>query len=112
MAIATQTASGLRRHRLVLETPTEASDAIGGAAITWTPLATLWARIAAARGREPVEGERPEGRAETRIVLRYRAGIDSRMRFRLGARLFLIRAAFDPDGRKRDIVCLCEEVSA
>ncbi|MFN3482260.1 phage head closure protein [Rhabdaerophilum calidifontis] len=104
-------AGGLRRHRIVVEAPAEIPDALGGARPGWAVLATLWARIEATGGREPVEAGRAEGRTETRITLRHRPGIDPRMRFRLGARIFLIRAVFDPDGRRRDLVCLCEETT-
>jgi SPP1 family predicted phage head-tail adaptor len=104
-------AAGERRVRLVLEAPVESANALGGASLGWTPITTLWARIEAHAGRETAEGERAEGRTETRITLRHRLGVDTRMRFRFGARIFAIRAAFDPDGRRRDLVCLCQEIS-
>jgi SPP1 family predicted phage head-tail adaptor len=104
-------ASGERRVRLVLEAPLESATALGGASLAWTPVITLWARLEATTGRETLEGLRAEGRTDTRITLRHRAGIDTRMRFRFGARLFAIRAAFDPDGSRRDLVCLCQEIS-
>jgi SPP1 family predicted phage head-tail adaptor len=100
-----------RRARLTLEAPVETPDVLGGAAITFEPVATLWARIEAHGGRERVTGAAAEGVVETRITLRWRDGVDARMRFTDSARLFLIRAVSDPDGRRRDLVCLCEEIT-
>jgi SPP1 family predicted phage head-tail adaptor len=101
-----------RRARMTLEAPVETTDALGGASITYQPIVTLWARIEARSGAEKALGGRLEGTTDTRITLRWRGGIDTRMRFAFGARIFVIRAAFDPDGRKRDLVCLCQEISA
>lgn len=100
-----------RRARIVLEQPVETPDATGGATIDWQEITTLWARIEARSGSERNRDEGVEGRIDTRITLRWRGGLDGRMRFRLDTRLFAIRAAFDPDGRRRDLVCLCEEVT-
>jgi uncharacterized phiE125 gp8 family phage protein len=40
-----------------------------------------------------------------------RGDVTAAMRFVAGARTFNVLAAHDPDGRKRDLVCLVEEVS-
>lgn len=101
-----------RRARVTLETPVETVDALGGATVGYQPVVTLWARIEARTGVEKSLGGRLEGATDTRISLRWRGGVDTRMRFSFGDRIFMIRAAFDPDGRKRDLVCLCQEISA
>jgi SPP1 family predicted phage head-tail adaptor len=100
-----------RRKRLVLEAPVEAPDSIGGAAISYQTIATLWGEVSAKSGRETSEGGRLEGTIETRIRIRFREAIDARMRFRLGARIFAIRAAFDADGTRRWTTCLVDEVT-
>ncbi len=102
---------GSRRLRLVLEAPVEVQNAQGGAAMAFSPVITLWARLDAGPGRELAIGERLEARTETRITIRWRGGVDATMRFALGARIFPIVSAFDPDGRKRELVCLCQEIA-
>ena len=102
---------GTRRMRFTLEAPAETPDVIGGAEQVFTPLVTLWGRIEATTGNEAVEAARAEGQVVTRIVLRWRANLDSRMRLVSGIRVFLIRATYDPDGRKRKLICLCREVT-
>lgn len=100
-----------RRKRLILEAPVETPDTIGGAAISYQTVATLWGEVIAKSGRETSEGGRLEGATETRIRIRFREVIDARMRFRLGQRIFAIRAAFDADGTRRWTTCLVEEVT-
>lgn len=102
---------GARRKRLVLEAPVETLDAIGGAAISYQTIATLWGEVIAKSGRETREGERLEGATETRIRIRFREAIDARMRFRFGQRIFAIRTAFDADGTRRLTTCLVDEVT-
>lgn len=99
-----------RRIRLLLEVPVETQDPLGGATIAYQPLLTLWASISAAHGVETEAAGRIEGTVDVRITLRWRPGVNASMRFSEGVRHFAIRAAFDPDGRKRDLVCLCQQI--
>jgi SPP1 family predicted phage head-tail adaptor len=106
-----QAQAGMRRTRLMLETPVETPNTLGGAAISFSPVIGVWGRLEALSGREREAGLKLEGVADTRITIRWRAGIDTRMRFSSGTRIFVIRSAFDPDDARRDLVCLCEEIS-
>lgn len=101
---------GAMRLKFVIETPVESATPLGGATILWQAGATFWGQIEARSGREASLAERVEGRIETRIVARFRAGLLPGHRLRVGARLFEIRAAFDPDSAKRDLVILADEV--
>lgn len=103
---------GGMRQRLIIETPVEAATLLGGALITWQPGAAIWGRIEARTGRETLDGLRLEGRVETRITLRFRDGLMPGQRLRAGARLFSIRAVFDPDGEKRRLIVQAEEITA
>ncbi|CAN1509512.1 COG5614 Bacteriophage head-tail adaptor [Rhabdaerophilaceae bacterium] len=102
---------GARRTRLVLEAPVETANSIGGASIGYSAIATLWGEIDASTGRESSEGERLTGETLTRITVPFRTGIDARMRFRQGLRIFAIRAAFDPDGKRRITLCQTVEIT-
>ena len=63
-------------------------------------------------GSERVRADRPEQSLTHRITLRYRDGVTGAMRLTSGLRRFAIRAASDPDGARRDLVCLVEEIKA
>lgn len=99
------------RQRLVLESPVETPDGIGGASMIYQPVATLWGEVIAKSGRETSVGERLESETETRIRVRFRPDIDARQRFRVDQRIFAIRAAFDADGTRRFTTCLVDEVT-
>jgi SPP1 family predicted phage head-tail adaptor len=104
-------AIGQRRHRLTLFMPVETANALGGAKITWQAGLSFWGRIEALSGSETIEGAQLGSKISTRITLRWRAGVTARQRLGQGARIFAIRAVFDPDGFKRQLICLCEELA-
>ena len=79
---------------------------------TYAPGPQLWGAMEMLSGTERVRADRPEQSLTHRITLRYREGVTGAMRLTSGLRRFAIRAASDPDGSRRDLVCLVEEVRA
>lgn len=100
---------GALRHRIVIEAQVRLGDGGGGAAVTWIPVAEVWAEIAPGAGAETLVGEGLAGRVSHVIVIRHRGDIEPAMRFRLGPRVFEILAAFDIEERRRMLRCLCRE---
>lgn len=100
---------GALRHRVQLEAPVRVADGGGGATVTWTPVAEIWAGVEPVAGSEGVLGEGLAGRISHEIVIRHRSGVGTAMRFRFGTRIFEIRAAIDVDERRRMLRCLCRE---
>lgn len=103
---------GRLKRRLVIEVPTETGDGAGGVTRSHATVATVWANLEWITGEERWRQNRPEQAASWRITLRWRAGLTAAMRFRDGTRLFAIRAIGDPDGGRRSLVCLTEEISS
>ena len=79
--------------------------------MSYTPLSELWAEIAPILGNEPAENGLVAARVKARIIIRWRAGMSAAMRFSCDGRVFEISAVFDPDGRKRHLVCMVEEIA-
>lgn len=100
---------GKLRHRLTLEAPQTVPDGAGGSTNTWAELAILWAEIRASTGFEREAADRTTATVSHTITIRARTDIAPEQRFRKGARVFLIRAVFDPTGRGRFLTCLCDE---
>ncbi|GGH13890.1 tail protein [Alsobacter metallidurans] len=98
------------RRRLTLEAPTETPDGAGGVRRTFAAVAQVWGRIDPVGGEDDIRAGALGQSVTHRIALRWRAGVDASRRLRLGTRLFLIRSVWDPDERRRRLVCLCEEV--
>lgn len=97
------------RHRVLIEAAQRTPDGAGGAATSWTPVASVWAELRDGGGREDAPAGRLEGRRTVTARIRWRDGIVPAMRLRAGGRILGIRAALDEDGRRRFLTLLCEE---
>jgi SPP1 family predicted phage head-tail adaptor len=102
---------GARARRFVLELPLETPDGFGGVVRTYEAGPQLWGAIEIVRQDERERAGRPEQAVTHRVRLRWRAGVTGAMRLACGPRRFRIKAASDPDGARRDLVCLVEEIS-
>ena len=102
---------GAMRRRLLLEAPVATPDGLGGATFDHETVAAVWAQLEWLSGGEHWRRGRPEQLATHRISMRWRAGVDAGQRLRDGEHVFDIRAVFDPDGSRRRLVCLVQEVS-
>jgi SPP1 family predicted phage head-tail adaptor len=102
-----------RRLSVTLEAPADVTDPIGGVTRSWAPVATLWAVLEPLpRGVERAEAQRAEGAATHRLIIRWRGDVSPAMRFAAPGKIYDVTTTYDPDGRRRDLVCLVEEVQA
>lgn len=101
---------GRMRRLLSLQAETVIPDGAGGGAAQWSEVAQVFASVEGIGGNEAEAAMRPAGRTRYRVGLRYRDGVAAGMRFVDGERVLTIRAAFDPDGTRRRLTCLCEVV--
>jgi SPP1 family predicted phage head-tail adaptor len=97
------------RHRLTLEAADEIEDGAGGVVRTWEAAEQIWAKIEPLSLNDRVVSDRRLGVLTHRIHLRHRADLTLSHRFRLGARVFVIRALRDPDERGVLLEALVEE---
>ena len=97
------------RHGLVLEAASRFGDDAGSATVSWTPVAIIWAAMRPASGREVIDADGVSARVTHDIHIRWRADVTAAMRFRDGARVYLIRAVRDVDDRRRRLACSVEE---
>lgn len=108
--------AGTLNRRLRLQTVAMVSDAEGVSTETWTDLATVWAHISPASGRETFQAAQPEEVITHTVTVRWRPDITSHMRFLYSdppsrpARIFLIHTMLDQDELHRQIDCMCEEI--
>lgn len=66
---------GQLRERVRLEAPAIGDDGAGGGELAWNPVATIWARVEAVAGTEPVEAQAREAHVTWRITIRRHDGI-------------------------------------
>lgn len=101
---------GARRRRFVLERPVETPDGFGGVLRRYAAGPLLWGAIEPLGTADRTLFGRSDRVATHRVRLAYRAGILPTMRLAAGPRRFAIRAAGDPEGRARELVCEVEEL--
>ena len=97
------------RHRIVLEQVVRQDDGSGGAEETWELVEELWAALRPISGQESDASDQLAGRITHEIWLRYRPGVKPEMRFRIGARIFDVRAVIDAGERRQFLKCMAEE---
>lgn len=95
----------------MLELPLDSPDGFGGTTRRYAAGPQLWGAVEMLSAAERLCAGRPEAAVTHRVTLRYREGVTGAMRLASGLRRFRIKAATDPDGRRRDLVCLVEEIS-
>ncbi|MFK8252230.1 head-tail adaptor protein [Ancylobacter terrae] len=101
-------AIGELRHRLVHETPVEVPDGMGGVTRAFLAVDALWGAIETAAAPE-VMADRPGAVLTHTVSVRAPATLAPGDRLRLGARIFVIEAVSDTDGRGRRLACRCRE---
>ena len=103
--------AGELRTRVVIEEPVRVGSGTGGR-VDWRTVAPAWADIRPIRSTD----RNQEGHFQTvklaRVTIRYRPGIKSKMRVKLGARVLEIVSVIDVDERHRQLDLLCEERGA
>jgi SPP1 family predicted phage head-tail adaptor len=103
---------GVLRHRLTIEAAVDMDDDAGGTTRIWQVVGQLWAMIEPVRGQTEDIAQARDQVVTHRVTARWRNDIDGNTRLTLGARVFQIQAAFDPDGTSRRLICLVQEVKA
>ena len=100
---------GRLNHRMQLERIVETPDGCGGTAISWVPLATVWAAVSPRRTVQTTEAQQRIERVLHDITVRFRADLGSDCRLRMGSRTFEIDTVHDPDESRRYLVCTTRE---
>ena len=102
--------SGKLNKRIVLESLTQSKDAEGGMVDSWTTLTTVWAAVANLSGNERRAtahgGEVAEARTE--FTIRYRSGLNEKMRVSYAGKKFNIRHIKDYADRHEYLVLTCD----
>ncbi len=63
------------RSRVVIQARTDTVDSYGGASVAWSTLATVWAIIEPASGREFLQSNQLQSRTSHKITIRYQSSL-------------------------------------
>lgn len=93
-------AAGELDERVTIQRATETPDGMGGFAVTWAPVATVWAHVRPRSGRERAAFDRIEASGSYLCVIRRRTDIGPADRILWRGRVFNIRAALPVKSRQ------------
>ena len=99
------------RQRVTLQQLVETADGAGGAARSWSDVATVWAQVTPLVGgrSERLFAGQLQGEVTHRIVMRYRSGVNVRMRVLYGTRSMNIRSVVNVNEAGVFLEILAEE---
>lgn len=100
---------GELRQRLLLEVPVETADGAGGVVRSHAAGPLLWASLTPVSARGETVADARGVSVTHRILIRMRAGITTRHRFRKGMRLFEIASLREQDETGRFLVIEARE---
>lgn len=93
---------GALDQQIRIETPSRSADPAGGATVSWTTVATVWADIAPLSASERTAGGKIEASNMYRVRIRRLSGLDAQMRLiwvTNGNAVLNIRGLNDPGPR-------------
>ena len=97
--------AGRLNKRITIQSPATGQDATGEPTTGWTDVATVWASIVDVSGREYVAAGGLQNSAQTKITIRYRAGIVPSMRVVHGSDAYNVEAVLGQDRRGLLLMC-------
>lgn len=103
-------AAGTLRHRLRLEQRVQTADGSVGITTTYTPVARVWAQVEATRGALYAAGVQVVVAPTHRIIIRHRSMTDFD-HVADEARRWRVRDVRDPDGGRRWVEIMAEELT-
>lgn len=101
--------AGRLNKRITIQSPATGQDATGEPTTGWTDVATVGASIVDVSGREYVAAGGLQNSAQTKITIRYRAGIVPSMRVVHGSDAYNVEAVLGQD--KRSLLLMCSRLS-
>lgn len=112
--------AGSLRHRLRLKSRRDTQNATGEVVSTYVLLGEVWGSIEQLSGREFFSAQQEQSAATTRIIIRYRPGIDTTTQVedispaaQLGPEIYdVLHVAEDKRSGRQELQLMCERRTA
>jgi SPP1 family predicted phage head-tail adaptor len=101
--------AGQMRDRITIQQRTVTRGAMGAPVDAWADVATVWAQFDPLRGREFFSSKQEQTENSVRFWIRYRAGIENKMRISFGGKYYDIEAVIDVRGRHQTLEIMTRE---
>ena len=93
---------GAMYNRVALQSMSESTDEGGGQAVSFSTIATVWAKVENLSGEEAVFGDQIEDRSNFRFTIRYNSALTPKHRLSFDSKVFNIEhIKVDKEGRQR-----------
>lgn len=103
--------AGELRHRVSIQTRTNARTTQGGFTPTWATAATVWANVEPLSDSEFTKDDKQNENVTHKVRIRFYSGLDTTMRFLYrSTRQLNIISIRNIDERRKIMECLCKEV--
>ncbi|WP_036296818.1 head-tail adaptor protein [Methylosinus sp. PW1] len=102
---------GEMRLRMTLEAPVDTPDDSGGMMRVYVTLGDIWVKLIPLSADARFVEQRQELAIQWIAQARWRGDVTSEMRLVDGQRRLRVISAYDPDGRRRFLLCHCEEIA-
>jgi SPP1 family predicted phage head-tail adaptor len=95
-------------QRVSLQAQSRAGDGGGGASVTWTEFASVWANVASGTGTDEMGPDRLESVTDYRVTLRRRSDVAAGQHVVTSMLTLVIHNILDDGPRAATMVLLCE----
>lgn len=102
--------AGELRTPIIIESATTAADAMGQMTPNWSTYATTRAAVSTQSAREALAAGQPRPIGTVVIRTRWRSGVTTAMRVKIGSRVLNIGGVVNVDEANRELVLYCTEV--
>lgn len=79
------------KHRVSIQSKSDASDSQGGFTTSWATDATVWAAIQPMKGYEKFQAQQLQTPLSHKVTIRYRSGVTTAKRLLFGSRVLHIK---------------------
>ena len=103
---------GQLRHRVRLQRPGGARDAVGARITTWTDVGVVWAQVEPLSGRDEMVAAQRQASTSHKVTIRYSsavAGVAADWRVVFGERILVVDNIINPDERNEMLELFCTE---
>lgn len=101
--------AGKLNRRVTIQSATTVQNEIGEMVAGWADVATVYASIVDITGREYISAGGVQNQAQTKIAIRYRAGVLPAMRVLHGAIAYNIESVLGQD--KKSLLLMCSRAA-
>jgi SPP1 family predicted phage head-tail adaptor len=103
--------AGDLRHHFLIQEQLASQDSYGQAVSPWTNFAWAWGSIEPINGREFFAVQQVRSEVDTKVRMRFLAGVQSTMRIVLGSKIFDIQSVIDVEYRHVELQLMCKELT-